>query len=209
MPIEWPDLLLFLSASLMLNLTPGNDMMFVLGQSLRGGTRSGIAASLGIATGSLVHLALVAMGLAVVLARNPAVFEAIRYAGAAYLVYIAIQTLRSGPAILKPAAGDASAFKAWRDGAVVNILNPKIIVFFFAFLPPFVKPENGHPLLQLVIFGLLFNIGGTLINFAVAAFAARLAGVFSGNVKIARAFAVLSSALFLVLAARMLFDRKA
>jgi threonine/homoserine/homoserine lactone efflux protein len=208
MPIEWPDLLVFLSASLMLNLTPGNDMMFVIGQSLRGGTRRGIAASLGIATGALVHLALVAMGLAVVLARYPAVFQAIRYAGAAYLVYIAVQTLRSGPAMLKPAPGESSSWAAWRDGAIVNILNPKIIVFFFAFLPPFVRPEHGHPLLQLLIFGLLFNIGGTLINFAVAASAARLAAVFSGNVKIARGFAVLSSALFLVLASRMLFDRR-
>lgn len=209
MPIEWPDLLFFLSASLALNLTPGNDMMFVIGQSLRGGTRSGIAAGLGIATGSLVHLALVAMGLAVVLARYPAVFTAIRYAGAAYLVYMAVRTLRSGPALLRPAPGEASAWLAWRDGTVVNLLNPKIVVFFFAFLPPFVRPENGQPLVQLAIFGLLFNIGGTLINFAVAAASSRLAALFSGNVKIARRFAVVSSALFLVLATRMLFDRPA
>ena len=85
MPIEWADLAVFMAAALMLNLTPGNDMMFVLGQSLRGGIRSGVAASLGIATGSLVHLCLVALGVAVVLARHPAVFDAIRYAGAAYL----------------------------------------------------------------------------------------------------------------------------
>jgi threonine/homoserine/homoserine lactone efflux protein len=89
MPIETADLLVFLTAALMLNLTPGNDMMFVLGQSLKGGARVGIAASLGIATGALVHLALVAFGVAVLLAQYPAVFDFIRYAGAAYLVWIA------------------------------------------------------------------------------------------------------------------------
>ena len=206
MPIEWHDLLVFMSAALMLNLTPGNDMMFVLGQSLRGGTRTGIAASLGIATGSLIHLTLVALGVAVLLAQYPLVFDAIRYAGAAYLAWMAVQIVRSGAAAIKPTAGQNSTFVAWRDGTLVNVFNPKVLVFFFAFLPPFVRPENGQPLLQLLILGLLFNIGGTLINFAVSIFASKLSQVFYGNVKIARAFAFVSAGLFLVLAARMVFD---
>lgn len=208
MPIDWPDLLIFLSASLMLNLTPGNDMMFVLGQSMRGGWRTGVAASLGIATGALVHLALVAAGVAVMLAQHPIIFDIIRYAGAAYLVVLAAQTLRHGAAALIPGKAVSSGFLAWRDGAIVNILNPKIIVFFFAFLPPFVRPENGSPLLQLAILGVLFNLGGTLINFAVAGLSGRLAAVFSGNVKIVQGFSRVSAALYLVLAARMVFDRR-
>lgn len=95
MLISWPDLAVFLTAALMLNLTPGNDMMFVLGQSLKGGPKRGIAASLGIATGSLIHLALVALGLAVVLANNPMVFEAIRWAGVIYLVWLAFKAFTS------------------------------------------------------------------------------------------------------------------
>ena len=81
------------------------------------------------------------------------------------------------------------------------------IVFFFAFLPPFVRPENGSPLAQLVILGLIFNLGGTLINNLVAVFASRAALVYSGNVKIAQAFKLFSAVLFLVLAARMVFDK--
>lgn len=206
MPIEWHDLVVFMSAALMLNLTPGNDMMFVLGQSLRGGTRTGIAASFGIATGSLIHLTLVALGVAVVLAQYPLVFDAIRYGGAAYLVWMAVQTLRHGAVNLNPTEGQRSTFVAWRDGTLVNVFNPKVLVFFFAFLPPFVRPENGQPLLQLLIFGLLFNIGGTLINFVVSIFASNLSHIFSGNVKIAKGFALVSAGLFLVLAARMVFD---
>ena len=208
MPIEWADLLVFMSASLMLNLTPGNDMMFVLGQSLRGGSRSGIAASLGIATGSLFHLLLVAFGVAVLLARHPAAFDAIRYAGAAYLVWVAYKTLRGGDRVFAPDGADRNAFAAWRDGALVNIFNPKIIVFMFAFLPPFIRQDNGSPLLQLAILGSIFNLGGTLINIAVAVFASRASRFFSGNVKIAKGFTLVSAALFLVLAGRMVFDTR-
>lgn len=208
MPIEWNDFAVFMSAALMLNLTPGNDMMFVLGQSLRGGIRTGVAASLGIATGALIHLALVALGVAVILARHPAVFDAIRYAGAAYLLWIAYKTVRSGPLVFATGGASLSAFAAWRDGTLVNLFNPKIIVFFFAFLPPFIHPENGSPLLQLLFLGAIFNIGGTLINVVVATFSSRASQFFSGNVKIAQGFTLVSAALFLVLAARMVFDNR-
>lgn len=208
MPIETADLLVFLTAALMLNLTPGNDMMFVLGQSLKGGARVGIAASLGIATGALVHLALVALGVAVLLAQYPAAFDFIRYAGAAYLVWIAWKTLASPIAVTGGGGVRRSVFAAWRDGALVNLFNPKIIVFFFAFLPPFIRPENGSALLQLAIFGAIFNVGGTLINFAVAAFAGKIGERLSGDARIAAWFARASAGLFLILAARMAFERR-
>ena len=131
MPIETTDLLVFLTAALTLNLTPGNDMMFVLGQSLKGGARVGIAASFGIATGALIHLGLVALGVAVLLAQYPAVFNFIRYAGAAYLVWIAWKTLTT-PIAVTGGGVRRGAFAAWRDGALVNLFNPKIIVFFCA-----------------------------------------------------------------------------
>ena len=208
MPIEWTDLFIFATAALTLNLTPGNDMMFVLGQAIKGGSRTGIAASLGIATGSLVHLALVAAGIAVLLAEHPAVFDAIRYAGAVYLVWLAIKILRQPHAAFAASAGQGNSFAAWRDGVLVNVFNPKIVVFMFALLPPFIRPENGMPLLQLFILGMIFNVGGTLINFAVAIFSGRLAKLMSGNATAARWFGRTSAALFLFLAARIAFGRK-
>lgn len=208
MPIDTTDLLVFLTAALTLNLTPGNDMMYVLGQSIKGGARSGVAASLGIATGSLIHLVLVALGIAVVLTQYPAIFDAIRWAGAAYLVWIAYKTLTTPIGHLTAEGETRGLLAAWRDGVLVNVFNPKTIIFMFAFLPPFIRPENGAPLLQLFILGMIFNIGGTAINCVVAAFAGRIGEKLSHSRTIARVFAIVSASLFLLLAARMAFERR-
>jgi threonine/homoserine/homoserine lactone efflux protein len=208
MPIDWSDLLVFMAAALLLNLTPGNDMMFVLGQSLKGGARAGMAASLGIATGSLVHLALVALGVAVILGQHPAIFEAIRWAGAAYLVFLAIKALRASGSMLELQAGKLDMVAAWRDGVLVNLFNPKIIVFFLAFLPPFIRPENGAPLVQLLIFGALFNIGGTLINFAVSGFAATVRRSLSAHRGLRRLMSRLTAAIFVGLALHLVLQRR-
>jgi len=208
MPINLTDLLVFLTAALTLNLTPGNDMMYMLGQSIKGGAKPGIAASFGIATGSLIHLALVAAGVAVVLSHYPPVFELIRWAGAAYLVWIAYKTLTSPTDQLVAEAEKRSLLAAWRDGVLVNTFNPKTIVFMFAFLPPFVRTENGMPLLQLLILGTVFNLGGTFINCLVAAFAGGIGEKLKQSPRIAKGFAIASASLFLMLAARMAFEKR-
>ena len=208
MPINSADLLIFLTAALSLNLTPGNDMMYVLGQSLKGGPRNGISASLGIAGGSLVHLGFVALGVAVILAQNPLLFDLIRYVGAGYLIWTAYTTLTSPLTVLNHDDAQRSTFAAFRDGVLVNLFNPKIIVFMFAFLPPFIRPENGSPLLQLFILGMLFNVGGTIINCVVALFAGKIGAALSTSLKFRRWFSRISTGLFLLLAARLVFERK-
>jgi threonine/homoserine/homoserine lactone efflux protein len=208
MPIDTADLLVFLTAALALNLTPGNDMMYVLGQSIKGGSKTGIAAGFGIATGSFIHLILVAAGMAVVLARYPAVFDAIRWTGAAYLVWIAYRTLATPVADLAARGEARGSFAAWRDGVLVNVFNPKTIVFMFAFLPPFVRPENGAPLLQLFILGALFNLGGAIVNGTVALFAGSIGEKLKRSRRVARGFRVVSASLFVLLAARMAFERR-
>lgn len=208
MPIDLADLAVFMTASLLLNLTPGNDMMFVIGQSIKSGFRAGMAASLGIATGSLVHLALVALGAGVAIAQHPQLFDVIRYAGAAYLLWLAWKAWTSGGAFMVRERTRVSSVAAWREGTLVNLLNPKVIVFMFAFLPPFVHPENGNPLLQLLILGAIFNIGGTLINFSAAAFAGSLASALNGNFNLSRWFSRFTSTVFVVLAARLAFSER-
>lgn len=208
MPIATADLLVFLTAALMLNLTPGNDMMFVLGQSIRSGVGAGVAASLGIATGSAIHLLLVALGVAVLLNQHPVFFDLVRYAGAAYLVWLAWRTLSASGSLRLAQAPERNFFQAWRDGTIVNLLNPKVIVFMFAFLPPFVRPENGSPLLQLLILGLIFNVGGTVINVIVAAFAGKASRLLLSSKAAAVWFNRISASIFLLLAARLAFERK-
>ncbi len=208
MPINSTDLLVFLTAALSLNLTPGNDMMYVLGQSLKGGGRTGISASLGIAGGSLIHLGFVALGVAVILAQHPLLFDLIRYAGACYLIWIAYTTLTSPMSALTHDDTQRSTFAAFRDGILVNLFNPKIIVFMFAFLPPFIRPENGSPLLQLFILGMIFNVGGTVINCIVALFAGKIGAALSTSLNFRRWFSRISAGLFVMLAARLVFERK-
>lgn len=156
----------------------------------------------------LLHLALVAAGVAVILAGQPAVFGAIRYAGAAYLVWIGIRTLRQPVPHLEATTPARNSLAAWRNGVLVNVFNPKIVVFMFALLPPFIKPENGMPLLQLFILGMVFNVGGILINFAVAIFSGGLGQLLSRNARVARCFTRASAALFLILAARIALESK-
>ncbi len=208
MLINSTDLLVFLTAALSLNLTPGNDMMYVLGQSLKGGARSGISASLGIAGGSLIHLGFVALGVAVILAQYPLLFDLIRYAGACYLLWIAYTTLTSPLSALSEDGIQRSTIAAFRDGVLVNLFNPKIIVFMFAFLPPFIRLENGSPLVQLLILGMIFNVGGTIINCIVALFAGKIGAALSTSLNFRRWFSRISAGLFLLLAARLVFERK-
>lgn len=194
-------LLAFVPAGLALNLTPGADMMFVLAQGIRGGTRAGMAANLGIAAGCVLHVLIAALGLAALLKTHPAAFEAIRWAGVAYLLWLAWKAWRSaGPEAARVAP--APVLRVFRDGLVVNLLNPKVVLFILAFLPQFVAPER--PVLpQFLILGLVFCLGGLLVNGLVAAFAGRLGAVLLRRAAVARALNRLSGTIFAGLALRL------
>ncbi|MEM6372095.1 MAG: LysE family translocator [Pseudomonadota bacterium] len=191
-------LLAFIPAGLALNLTPGADMMFCLGQGLRSGPRAAVAASAGIALGAFVHAALAGLGLGALVATVPVAFEVIRWVGVAYLLWLAIQTLRhAGGASDVPTATPRRAF---RSGLVVNLSNPKVILFVLAFVPQFVDPAAGPVLGQFLIFGAVLSLGGFVINGAV--------GVFAGGIgqKLAQGSRLLdyiSAGVFAALAARL------
>lgn len=153
MPLDPQLFMAFLLAAWVLILTPGPDMLFVVGQTLAGSARRGWAAMFGIVTGAMVHIALAASGVAALLAASPALFDALRLAGALYLLWLARGALRSawrGGGQLQPAAPTRAAY---RDGLVTNLTNPKVILFFLAFLPQFVNPALGPAWLQMAILG--------------------------------------------------------
>ncbi len=208
MLIDTQTLLVFLPAALALNLTPGADMLYCLGSGLRNGPGVAMAASLGITTGSLIHILLAAVGLAALLAANPALFEVLRWAGIAYLVWLAVQILRSPPDLTPQATPKGGRMLAWRNGILVNLLNPKIAVFVLAFIPQFVDPSRGSPFLQFLILGALLNLGGLPINAAVAYFAGSLGRVLMQSRSATRALQFVSSAIFLGLAMRLAFERR-
>jgi len=167
-------ILLFMAATLALNLTPGPDMLLVISRSVDSGTRAGAAAALGVAVGCFVHMSLVAGGLAAFLIAVPAAAKAIRIAGAVYLVLLGIRLLMNPPGLspdLKTAPRAAGT--AFRQGVITNVLNPKVALFFLAFLPQFVSPRGASPALQVLLLGVFFNLSGTTVNLLVALAAGR------------------------------------
>jgi threonine/homoserine/homoserine lactone efflux protein len=158
----------FLLAALLLNLAPGPDMMYVLGRSMGQGRRAGIVSALGIFVGCLFHICAAALGLAALLRSSPLLFHMVRLAGAGYLVYLGINLLLHARSALEGAVVQQDALrKIFFQGVITNILNPKVAIFFVAFLPQFVDPR-GSMLLQILAMGIIFDIGGTLVNLAVA-----------------------------------------
>jgi threonine/homoserine/homoserine lactone efflux protein len=207
--LDLHTLLIFIPAALALNLTPGADLLFCFGQGLRAGRKAGIAASLGIATGSFIHTLLAGLGLAVLIASHPVAFEIIRWAGVAYLVWLAVGALRQPLGNLQPAAvTQGGIFNAWRAGIVVCLLNPKVAIFVLSFLPQFVDPAKGSTFMQFMILGAIFNIGGTVVNALVGSFAGSLGHLLASSRKAGRAVQVASSMVFFGLAARIAFDRR-
>ncbi|MGJ8544234.1 MAG: LysE family translocator [Sulfitobacter sp.] len=172
-------LLAFVPAALALNITPGADMLFCLGLGLRSGPKAAIAASAGITLGGMVHVLAAGAGLGALVQSAPWAFDVIRWVGVAYLLWLALQTLRSRPATAQPIAIPAA--RAFRSGIVVNLTNPKVILFVLAFVPQFVVPEAGSVLGQFVIFGAIIGLGGFLINAGVGVFASGLGRRLAGG----------------------------
>jgi len=173
------DLWLFILSGLLLNITPGPDTAYIIGRSLQLGWRGGAAAVIGISTGCLVHVFGAAIGLSALLMTSSAAFTVLKWAGAAYLLFTGVQMLMSRerpPAEAAVTGNETSLSRVFWQGALTNVLNPKVALFFLAFLPQFVTAESSHKTLAFLTLGLIFITGGTLWCFGVAAFAARAAG---------------------------------
>ncbi len=160
----------FVGASIVLYLTPGADMMFVIASGVKGGPKAGVAATAGIILGVLCHVALAAAGLAVLIATSPAALDVIRYAGAVYLAWLAWHSWR---AEVQPddRKGRADLWRAFRRGFVTNILNAKVILFILAFLPQFIRPEVGPEWHQIALLGGILAIGGFISDALIGVFA--------------------------------------
>ena len=173
-------LLAFFGVSLLLGITPGPDILFVLVQSAQRGWRAGMAVVVGLCSGLVVHTAAVALGLAAVFAASALAFTVLKYLGAAYLLWLAWQSLRAQPqALAEPgeAGVAATAMRAapstWRmvgRGVVMNLTNPKIVVFFLAFLPQFANPARGSVALQIMVLGVVFMVATLVVFGSMAMF---------------------------------------
>jgi threonine/homoserine/homoserine lactone efflux protein len=195
---------LFMVAALALNFAPGPDMLYVIARSTGEGRRAGIASALGIAVGCLVHTGALALGLSALLAAVPLAYQLIRYAGAAYLVYLGIGALTHAMPLDRVVALEPTPLGAiFRQGVVTNVLNPKVALFFLAFLPQFIDPSRGNPAFQIMVLGLLFNTSGTLVNLGVAALSSGATGWLRRRERSARALQRVTGTIFIALGVRL------
>ena len=203
-------LLLFVGAGLLLNVTPGPDLLYILGRAIGQGRSAGVLSALGIGAGCLVHILAATLGLSAFLMALPLGYDLVRWAGAAYLVYIGVKALRSGGTALEvPALAPESRRRVFLQGALTNVLNPKVALFFLAFLPQFADPRRGPLAPQLLLLGTLFAVNGTLVCIGFALFASRLGDWLKTRYGVTRLLDRLTGGLFIALGLRLaLLDRR-
>ena len=176
---DLPQLLLFMAAGWLLNLTPGPDVLYIVSHGLRHGARAGMVAALGIVSGCFVHVFAAAAGLSALLATSATAFTVIKWIGAAYLLWMGVKLLfsRGGRLDLNASRStETDLWLVWRRGFLTNVLNPKVALFFLAFVPQFIRPDAAHPALAFLLLGVLFNVNSLPINLGyawLAAWAAR------------------------------------
>jgi threonine/homoserine/homoserine lactone efflux protein len=215
MPLDPTLFAAYLVAATALVITPGPDTMFVLASSASGGSRSGVAATMGITTGGFVHTTFAALGISALIAASPTAFDVLRIAGAIYLLWLGLkaltafwQGLRNGAA-LKPAEGERSFWSAYRRGFVSNVLNPKVGVFYVAFLPQFTNPDLGNIPLQIFLLGLVPNLMGIVWLGGLSFLSGRAAEAFARNRRVRAWLDGVAGVVYVALALRIfVLDRR-
>jgi len=173
---DLPQLLLFIAAGWLLNLTPGPDVLYIVSNALRSGARAGIVAALGIVSGCFVHVFAAAIGVSALLAASATAFTVLKWIGAAYLLWMGVRMLFSNaqPLVIQAqgARPDLDLWQVYRRGFLTNVLNPKVALFFLAFVPQFIAPDTANKALVFLLLGLIFNLNSLPINFGYAWLAA-------------------------------------
>jgi len=211
----------FLIAAFLLNISPGPDMAYIVGQTAVHGRKVGLFSTFGVVSGAFVHVMAAALGLSAILASSALAFSIVKWVGVAYLVWLGIGALRSSFAQTPKDAGfenplsdgvvspkTVTAFQAWRQGVMIDVLNPKVAIFFMAFLPQFVDPLQGHGAMQFLILGSLVNLIGLVVEstlvLLVAAAALRIKGQHKLGAWLQRAL----GAMFIALGARLAISQQ-
>lgn len=177
----------FLITGIILNLTPGSDTLYILSRSISQGKKAGILSALAISCGSIFHTIFAAMGLSIILSQSLMAFNIVKYAGAAYLIFLGIKTLFSknvSSAGIAEIKSELNYRKIFISGIVTNLLNPKVALFFLAFLPQFIDPNYSNHALSFVMLGLTFVTTGTIWCLILAIYSSKLANAINKSDKV-------------------------
>lgn len=200
-PVE--TLLLFFTSSLLLALAPGPDNLFVLAQSAQHGRRAGLIVTCGLCTGILVHTAAVSLGVAAIFQTSMLAFNLLKGVGAAYLLYLAYLSFRAGGVSGVGSVQQLGIGKLYRRGVIMNITNPKVSIFFMAFLPQFVDPERGSIVLQMLVLGAVFIISTILIFGGLSLLAGTFGQLLARSERAAKILNRSAGSIFAILAVKL------
>jgi threonine/homoserine/homoserine lactone efflux protein len=185
--LDWSTLTLFISVAAIMVFIPGPNTLYIIARSIQQGRLAGFISSLGVQVGTTVHMTAAAVGISALLVSSFWTFQVLKYAGAVYLVYLGIRMLVAKEKIEKPNVHRAKLSRVFYQGVIVNVLNPKTALFFFAFLPQFINPGRGAVALQVAILGTILIFLGTLSDSIYALASGTISDWLRGNLKFVRA----------------------
>lgn len=201
----------FLIAGILLNLTPGSDTMYILGRSISQGKKAGLFSALGISSGALIHTIFAALGLSMILTQSATAFNIVKYLGAIYLIYLGIKAITSKENRgfeLKDDIKLISNRRIYLSGILTNVLNPKVALFFLAFLPQFIDPNYANSTISFIILGLAFVTTGTIWCLILALFSAKLTSRIKENYKLKGWLDKFTGVVFIFLGIRLALQKK-
>lgn len=202
-------LLSFLGAAVLLTLMPGPDNLFVLAQSISQNKKAGIVTSLGLCSGLLVHITAAAVGISAILYQSTLAFSIVKYLGAAYLLFMAYQAFREKASTSTLQNQQSRSYSSlYRKGIVMNILNPKVSLFFLALLPQFIDQHAGYPALQMVLLGGIFILQALIIFSGISVFAGVISTLVTQNGKASRRINLLKGTLLAIIGIQIAFSEK-
>lgn len=204
--IDISSLIPFAVAVVLLALTPGPDMLYIMARSAGQGRKAGVVSALGVGLGIVVHTIAAAIGLSAILMASAHAYDLVKYAGAIYLIYLGIRMFLSGRSLLASTSVEGKSLRRIFTQAIfVNILNPKVALFFLAFLPVFVNPSLGNVTFQFLFYGTLFNVIGSGINIIIALLAGTIDALLRKNERLLNVQRWATGGIFIALGLRLAF----
>src|SRR5205085_12595383 len=199
--LDWSTLTLFISVATIMVFIPGPNTLYIIARSIQQGRLAGFVSSLGVQAGTMVHMTAAAVGISALLVSSSWAFQVVKHAGAVYLIYLGIRTLLAKEKIEKGNVERAKLSRVFYQGVVVNVLNPKTALFFFAFLPQFINPARGAVIIQVAMLGAILIFLGTLSDSIYALASGSIGNWLRGNLKFVRAHPYFASSVYIGLRA--------
>jgi len=207
--MDFLSVISFLGAAVLLTVMPGPDNMFILAQSIAKGKNAGISTAFGLCTGLIIHIAAATAGISAIIYQSSLAFALVKYAGAAYLLYLAYKSFREKSSGLQIGDGSSLSYKAlYKKGVIMNLLNPKVSLFFLAFFPQFINYSTGNVTEQMLVYGLIFLIQTLIIFSLISIFAGKVGYFLRKSPSISQKINLIQGTLFAFIGLKIAFSQK-